>query len=74
MGVYKNEPDPLNRVPRFCSKCSKKLKAMEGSKTYDTYTGEPVDVEILTCPTLSTIHDLWKREELGAWVNYAYLT
>ena len=62
--------DPYNKVPKYCTKCKRSLKVWEGAEEYNTYTGEPVNNGILTCPSLSGLHDRWEQEGHGAWVNY----
>lgn len=43
--------------PKFCTRCGKELKLMEGIPIYNKYTGEKIETKKLTCPTLSTLHD-----------------
>lgn len=63
------EPDPYNKIPKYCSRCGKSLASYE-TQHFDPYTGNPVDLKFLRCPTLNGLHDIWKREAYGAWVNH----
>ena len=70
---YEEHIDPYNKDPVYCTKCGKLLKQLDASPEYNTYTGLAISSRALTCPTLSNLHDIWKREQYGAWVNYRSL-
>jgi hypothetical protein len=67
------EEDKFNKVPKYCSRCRKQLVTMTNERDkYDPFNGRPISADFLICPTLSALHDRWKRERFGAWVNYGY--
>lgn len=70
VGYPEPSSDPLNKIPKFCSRCRKELMVLDKPENYDPYTGNPKDVRYLSCPTLNDLHDIWIQESYGAWVNY----
>lgn len=72
VSVVGYEYDQYNKVPKYCSRCKRVLKGTSPVTKYNVYTGEPEDVTYLTCPTLNNLHDTWKLEGYGVWVNYKH--
>jgi len=65
----KTHYDALNKTPRYCTVCGRKLRSKPTLRGYNAYTGEPDTGAVLYCAPWGIQHDKWVMGYYGDWSN-----